>query len=107
MANKIINGNQIKVGWGKAEDTNVAPAQNDMNKQEPCRNLYVGNIDGDITEEQLYREFSRFGSIEKIKIIPQKVYFISLSLSTLYLNPFTILLSFNVLFIFFYCILLF
>jgi RNA recognition motif-containing protein len=79
MTNKIINGNQIRVGWGKTENNEGQGNNNNNNNnqggsggQEPCRNLYVGNVEGDITEEQLHREFSRFGTIEKIKIIPQK-----------------------------------
>jgi len=75
MANKIINGNQIRVGWGKTEnlpDNNNNNSSQGSGGQEPCRNLYVGNIDGDLSEEQLHREFSRYGSIEKIKTIPQK-----------------------------------
>jgi RNA recognition motif-containing protein len=76
MSNKIINGNQIRVGWGKTEEGSQGNNNNNnqlgSGGQEPCRNLYVGNVEGDISEEALHREFSRFGTIEKIKIIPQK-----------------------------------
>jgi len=67
MFGATIHGQQIKIGWGKAE-----PVQKEETGPPPCRNLWLGNINPEISEEQIRSAFSTFGTIEKVRIIPAK-----------------------------------
>ena len=42
-----------------------------MNSNEET-SLYIGNLDYDISKEDLNNLFGRFGNIEELKLIPQK-----------------------------------
>jgi len=61
----------VKVGWGKVSsqlNQQVAKAvQNNAS-----RNGYLGNINETITEEKLKQDFSEYGEVELINIIPDK-----------------------------------
>src|SRR5437016_606182 len=65
MPGKFINGQPIKVGWGKTdkEETPGLP---------PCKNLWVGNIDPNTTEQEIQNLFSKFGLIENIRVLGHK-----------------------------------
>ncbi|KAJ3092265.1 hypothetical protein HK102_009235 [Quaeritorhiza haematococci] len=66
----LINGQEVKIGWGKQSSmpTNVLTAvQNGAS-----RNVFVGNIDDTVTENFLQQEFAKFGTIDQVKIIPDK-----------------------------------
>ncbi|KAH3766910.1 rna binding protein [Pelomyxa schiedti] len=65
MLGRSIHGQQIKVGWGKAE-----PATEE--KGPPCRNLWIGNIHPDTTEDDIAALFRQFGAIERVRVIPHK-----------------------------------
>lgn len=62
-----ISGQTVKIGWGKPDTI-----RQDENGPPPCRNLWLGNIDQDITDQDIRREFGTFGPIERIRVLPQK-----------------------------------
>jgi len=66
-----IKKRMVKVGWGKMStqlNQQVAKAvQNNAS-----RNVYLGNINETITEEKLKQDFSEYGEVELINIVPDK-----------------------------------
>jgi len=66
-----IKKRMVKVGWGKMStqlNQQVAKAvQNNAS-----RNVYLGNINETITEEKLKKDFSEYGEVELINIVPDK-----------------------------------
>ncbi|KAH3766823.1 rna binding protein jsn1 [Pelomyxa schiedti] len=66
MQGHSIHGQPVKLGWGKADpsDDKVPPP--------PCKNLWVGNVHPDATEEELQQIFHPFGQIERIRVLPTK-----------------------------------
>lgn len=77
-----IKGNDIKVGWGKPSQvpTSVALA---VQQSSASRNVYLGNLPEEMTEDELRQELGRFGSIDTVKIVKEKaigfVHFLSIS----------------------------
>ncbi|KAG2234527.1 hypothetical protein BDF21DRAFT_414889 [Thamnidium elegans] len=66
----IIRGHELKIGWGKPNyltSSIQAALQNGAS-----RNVYLGLLDPQDTEESLRQELSRFGHIEHLKIITEK-----------------------------------
>ncbi|KAK5949843.1 hypothetical protein OHC33_009028 [Knufia fluminis] len=76
-----IKGHDIKVGWGKPSQvpTSVALA---TQQSGASRNVYLGNLPEDITEEQLRMDLGKFGQIDTVKMVPEKaiafVHFLSI-----------------------------
>lgn len=76
-----IRGQDIKVGWGKPSQvpTSVALA---VQQSGASRNVYLGNLGEDITEEELREDLSKFGPIDTVKIVREKaigfVHFLSI-----------------------------
>lgn len=73
-----IDGNDIKIGWGKSNLMDPIVAKR-MKMDGATRNIYIGNLninnDGhkDIfSEEKLRKDFEQFGTIDCIKYIPEK-----------------------------------
>jgi len=67
----VIKKRGVKVGWGKiSNQLNQQVAKAVQNKA--TRNVYLGNINDTITEEKLKQDFSEYGEIELINIIPDK-----------------------------------
>ncbi|KAJ3113836.1 hypothetical protein HDU96_002878 [Phlyctochytrium bullatum] len=66
----VIKGKRVKVAWGKASalPMNVATVV----QGGASRNVYIGNTDANITEERLRRDFSEYGEIELINLIPDR-----------------------------------
>ncbi|KAK9484203.1 hypothetical protein V1527DRAFT_223320 [Lipomyces starkeyi] len=66
-----IRGQDIKVGWGKpsAVPMNVLMAVHQSNAS---RNVYLGNLPEDITEEEIREDLGRFGSIDTVKLVREK-----------------------------------
>ncbi|GAA5805406.1 hypothetical protein HPULCUR_010922 [Helicostylum pulchrum] len=65
-----IQGRELKIGWGKPihlTNSIQAALQNGAS-----RNVYLGLLDPQDTEESLRQELSRFGHIEHLKIITEK-----------------------------------
>jgi RNA recognition motif-containing protein len=77
-----IRGQDIKVGWGKPSQvpTSVALA---VQQSGASRNVYLGNLPEDVTEEELREDLGKFGPIDTVKIVREKaigfVHFLSIS----------------------------
>ncbi|CAL5875022.1 uncharacterized protein PFLUO_LOCUS9325 [Penicillium psychrofluorescens] len=77
-----IKGNDIKVGWGKPSQvpTSVALA---VQQSGASRNVYLGNLPEETTEDSLREELGKFGPIDTVKIVKEKaigfVHFLSIS----------------------------
>ncbi|PGH13209.1 hypothetical protein AJ79_03766 [Helicocarpus griseus UAMH5409] len=77
-----IKGNDIKIGWGKPSQvpTSVALA---VQQSGASRNVYLGNLAEDVTEDELREDLGKFGPIDTIKIVKEKsigfVHFLSIS----------------------------
>ena len=76
-----IRGQDIKVGWGKPSQvpTSVALA---VQQSGASRNVYLGNLGEDVSEEELREDLGKFGPIDTIKIVREKaigfVHFLSI-----------------------------
>lgn len=77
-----IKGNDIKIGWGKPSQvpTSVALA---VQQSGASRNVYLGNLAEDVTEDELREDLGKFGPIDTVKIVKEKaigfVHFLSIS----------------------------
>ncbi|KAH3585764.1 hypothetical protein KXW50_009280 [Aspergillus fumigatus] len=77
-----IKGNDIKVGWGKPSQvpTSVALA---VQQSGASRNVYLGNLPEELTEDELREDLGKFGPIDTVKIVREKaigfVHFLSIS----------------------------
>lgn len=77
-----LNSQDIKIGWGKSTpvsaQVSLAVAQDGAS-----RNVYLGNLPEDITEEELRTELAKFGPIDTVKLVREKnigfVHFLSIS----------------------------
>lgn len=76
-----IKGQDVKIGWGKPSQvpTSVALA---VQQSGASRNVYLGNLPEDISEEELREDLSKFGLIDTIKLVREKnigfVHFLSI-----------------------------
>ncbi|KAI9047916.1 hypothetical protein LZ554_007718 [Drepanopeziza brunnea f. sp. 'monogermtubi'] len=76
-----IRGQDIKVGWGKPSQvpTSVALA---VQQSGASRNVYLGNLEESVTEDELREDLSKFGPIDTVKIVREKaigfVHFLSI-----------------------------
>lgn len=66
-----INDHDIRIGWGK--NSLVAPMIADaVNRYNATRNVYLGGIDPRTTEKELHSDLSSYGTIDTIKILPER-----------------------------------
>ncbi|KAM0755860.1 RNA-binding domain-containing protein [Meredithblackwellia eburnea MCA 4105] len=77
-----LHDQDLKIGWGKPSA--VPPAIIlAVNQTGATRNVYLGNLDEDFTEQSLRDELSRFGPIDQVKIVRDKnigfVHFLSIA----------------------------
>ncbi|KAK3676151.1 hypothetical protein LTR78_003901 [Recurvomyces mirabilis] len=76
-----VKGQDIKVGWGKPSSvpTSVALA---VQQSGASRNVYLGNLPEEVTEDELREDLSNFGPIDTVKIVREKaigfVHFLSI-----------------------------
>ncbi|KAF4314634.1 hypothetical protein SLS57_007390 [Botryosphaeria dothidea] len=76
-----IRGQDIKIGWGKPSQvpTSVALA---VQQSGASRNVYLGNLPEDVSEEELREDLGKFGPIDTVKIVREKaigfVHFLSI-----------------------------
>ena len=77
-----IKGHDIKIGWGKPSQvpTSVAIA---VQQSGASRNVYLGNLPEDITDEELREDLGKYGPIDIVKLVREKaigfVHFLSIS----------------------------
>jgi RNA recognition motif-containing protein len=77
-----IKGQDIKIGWGKPSQvpTSVALA---VQQSGASRNVYLGNLPEEISDEELREDLGKFGAIDTIKIVREKniafVHFLSVA----------------------------
>lgn len=77
-----IKGQDIKVGWGKPSQvpTSVALA---VQQSGASRNVYLGNLPEDVTDEEIREDLGKFGAIDTVKIVREKniafVHFLSIA----------------------------
>jgi RNA recognition motif-containing protein len=66
-----IKGQDIKVGWGKPSQvpTSVAVA---VQQSGASRNVYLGNLAEDVTEDEIREDLGKFGAIDTIKLVREK-----------------------------------
>ncbi|OAA37083.1 negative regulator of differentiation 1 [Beauveria brongniartii RCEF 3172] len=66
-----IKGQDIKVGWGKASQvpTSVALA---VQQSGASRNVYLGNLPEEVTEDELREDLGKFGPIDTVKLVREK-----------------------------------
>ena len=66
-----LKGKRVKFGWGKPTPLphTVASAVLHMGAS---RNVYIGSLDENITEEMLAQDFQEFGEIELVNLVPEK-----------------------------------
>ncbi|KAJ3204735.1 hypothetical protein HDU67_009346 [Dinochytrium kinnereticum] len=66
----VIKGKRVKVAWGKASalPMNVATVV----QGGASRNVYIGSLDGSVNEERLRKDFSEYGEIELVNMIPDR-----------------------------------
>ncbi|GAB0133715.1 hypothetical protein EsDP_00002113 [Epichloe bromicola] len=66
-----IKGQDIKVGWGKPSQvpTSVALA---VQQSGASRNVYLGNLPEEISDEELREDLGKFGAIDTVKIVREK-----------------------------------
>jgi RNA recognition motif-containing protein len=77
-----IKGQDIKIGWGKPSQV-PSSVQLAVQQSGASRNVYVGNLPDDITEQEVRDDLSKFGPIDTIKMVREKnigfVHFLSVS----------------------------
>ncbi|KAI0079843.1 hypothetical protein K474DRAFT_476783 [Panus rudis PR-1116 ss-1] len=84
-----LHGQELKIGWGKPSPvpSQVALA---IQQSNASRNVYLGGLDENVTEEQLRDDLSRFGLIDQVKIVRDKnigfVHFLSIATATKVVN---------------------
>lgn len=66
-----IKGQDIKVGWGKPSQvpTSVALA---VQQSGASRNVYLGNLAEDVTEDEIREDLGKFGPIDTVKLVREK-----------------------------------
>jgi len=66
----VVKGKRLKVGWGKSRP--LSPDIMESISRGATRNVFIGNIDENVTEERLNEDLGQFGTIEKINVLPAK-----------------------------------
>lgn len=92
-----VHGQEIKIGWGKAENTNKDESQNlpygsgggdrdrererrppdvstvvDLPPMPPGPSLWIGNVTPLVNEPMLREVFSRFGEVESVRMVADR-----------------------------------
>jgi len=80
-----LHGQELKIGWGKPSPV-PSQVMLSISQSNASRNVYLGGLPEDMTEEQLRDDMSRFGLIDQVKIVRDKnigfVHFLSISTAT-------------------------
>jgi len=80
-----IHGQDIKVGWGKPSQV-PSSVQLAVQQSGASRNVYLGNLAAEVTEDEIREDLSKYGPIDTIKLVREKnigfVHFLSISSAT-------------------------
>ncbi|KAH7098265.1 hypothetical protein BKA62DRAFT_713501 [Auriculariales sp. MPI-PUGE-AT-0066] len=80
-----LHGQELKIGWGKPSPV-PSQVMLSITQSNASRNVYLGGLPEEMTEEQLRDDMSRFGLIDQVKIVRDKnigfVHFLSISTAT-------------------------
>lgn len=66
-----LHGQELKIGWGKPSNVPAQVAQA-ITQHQATRNVYLGGLDDETTEQTLRDDLSRFGPIDQVKIVRDK-----------------------------------
>ncbi|KAN0062735.1 hypothetical protein ACQY0O_004930 [Thecaphora frezii] len=76
-----LHSQELKIGWGKASPC-PPTVMMAVQQSQATRNVYLGQLDDDVTEESLRDDLARFGPIDQVKIVRDKnigfVHFLSI-----------------------------
>ncbi|KAK7472188.1 hypothetical protein VKT23_000310 [Stygiomarasmius scandens] len=79
-----LHGQELKIGWGKPSPVPAQVALS-ITQSNASRNVYIGGLDENMTEEQLRDELSKYGLIDQVKIVRDKnigfVHFLSIAVA--------------------------
>jgi RNA recognition motif-containing protein len=77
-----LHNQELKIGWGKPSPCHTAVLIA-VQQQQATRNVYLGNLDENVTEQSLHDDLVRFGPIDQVKIVRDKnigfVHFLSIA----------------------------
>ncbi|KAF9983704.1 hypothetical protein BGZ75_004846 [Mortierella antarctica] len=65
-----LGGQDVRVGWGKPSA--VPPQILQAIQQGATRNVFLGNVDDSVTEQNLRADFSQFGTIDTVRVLHEK-----------------------------------
>ncbi|PWN35336.1 uncharacterized protein FA14DRAFT_112326, partial [Meira miltonrushii] len=76
-----LHNQELKIGWGKPSAC-PTPILMAVQQNQATRNVYLGQLDEETTEQSLRDDLSRFGPIDQVKIVRDKnigfVHFLSI-----------------------------
>ncbi|GMK55123.1 hypothetical protein CspeluHIS016_0201790 [Cutaneotrichosporon spelunceum] len=79
-----LRGQELRIGWGR-ESNLPTPVAIAVNYNQATRNVFIGNLADEDTEQTLRDDLARFGDIDQIKIVRDKniafVHFLSISVA--------------------------
>jgi hypothetical protein len=91
-----LHGQELKIGWGKPSNV-PAPVAIAIQQHRATRNVYLGGLEEETTEQGLRDDLSRFGPIDQVKIVRDKnigfVHFLTISTAQKVSLTFVLLLS--------------
>jgi RNA recognition motif-containing protein len=84
-----LRGQELRIGWGRESNVPTAVAIA-VNYNQATRNVFIGNLNDEDTEQTLRDDLARFGDIDQIKIVRDKniafVHFLSISVAMKVVN---------------------
>ncbi|KAK0566728.1 hypothetical protein OC861_003088 [Tilletia horrida] len=79
-----LHGQELKIGWGKQSPVPAAVLMA-VQQHQATRNVYLGQLEPDVTEQSLRDDLVRFGPIDQVKIVRDKnigfVHFLSIQIA--------------------------
>ncbi|UZJ51766.1 hypothetical protein CBS101457_001086 [Exobasidium rhododendri] len=76
-----LHNQELKIGWGKPSAC-PTPILMAVQQNQATRNVYLGQLDEEVTEQSLRDDLARFGPIDQVKIVKDKnigfVHFLSI-----------------------------
>lgn len=66
-----LHNQELKIGWGKPSAC-PTPILMAVQQNQATRNVYLGQLEEDVTEQSLRDDLARFGPIDQVKIVRDK-----------------------------------